>query len=52
FNKILERLIFNRLYKFIEDNNILSGCQYGFRRGFSTEMAPIDATEHISKSLD
>jgi dihydroneopterin aldolase len=37
FSKILEKVIFNRLYQHCIDNNILSFHQYGFKLGSSTE---------------
>ena len=33
--KTLERLIYNRIFGFIESNNLLSSHQYGFRPGYS-----------------
>lgn len=38
-NKIFEKLIYKRLYSFLDRNNILSTNQYGFRKGLSTEDA-------------
>ena len=37
--KILERVINDRLYKYMEDNNIFHINQFGFRRNLGTEMA-------------
>jgi len=39
FNKIFEKLIYTRLYSYIEQNKMLSDSQYGFRSGLSTSMA-------------
>ena len=39
FGKIFEKIIYNRLYKFLLSKNILSGSQFGFRKGHSTEHA-------------
>ena len=52
FSKIYERLMHNRLYKFLEKNNVISNHQFGFRKGFSTEMALITAIDHITEALD
>ena len=38
-SKIFERLIYNRLIKFINDNNILTELQFGFQKNKSTEHA-------------
>ena len=52
FSKILEKLFNNRLMKFIDKNNVLFEGQYGFRQNHSTELAVIEMTEKITKSLD
>ena len=36
FSKILEKLMFTRLYSFLEKFDLLSRCQYGFRKNSST----------------
>ena len=35
-NKIFEKLLYSRLYSYIEQHNMLSEHQYGFRSGLST----------------
>ena len=35
FSKILERIVYKRVYSFLEKNNILYGSQFGFRKGLS-----------------
>ncbi len=37
-SKIMERIVHDQLYKFIEENNILNKWQSGFRPGYSTEI--------------
>ena len=39
FSKILEKLIHNRILSFLDQNNILSKLQFGFRPTFSTQLA-------------
>ena len=39
FSKIIEKIIYKRLYNYLNDNNILVGDQYGFREKLSTETA-------------
>ncbi|CAG9115881.1 unnamed protein product [Plutella xylostella] len=51
-SKILEKLINNRLKKFLTDNNLISKNQYGFRSGLSTEDAVLNLTEEVTKHLD
>ena len=51
FSKILERLVYNRLSKFLSNFNILFNHQFGFRSKHSTDMALIHLTDLISSSL-
>src|SRR6218665_1820734 len=48
FSKILEKLMYNRLYSYIEKLNILSPFQHGFRHGHSTAMSLINLQDSIS----
>ena len=41
FPKILERLMYNRLYKYLKENNILYEKQFGFQSGYSTNDAVV-----------
>ena len=47
-----ERLMYNRLYNFLADHNIISKKQYGFRENYSTYMAIIDLVDKISSNID
>ena len=46
--KILERIVNNRLQRFLEENEILNKNQYGFRAGRGTDMAIIKIYEKIA----
>ena len=50
--KFFEKLIKNRLSKFLEGNKCLFSRQFGFRNKHSTNHALIDLTETIRKALD
>lgn len=50
--KIFEKIIANRVVSFLEKNNIISDCQFGFRPKRSTEDAIKKLTNHIYGSLD
>ena len=50
--KILEKLMYNRIYKFFSDNNLIYSLQFGFRQKYSTVHALIILTESIRKNLD
>ena len=46
-DKIFERIVYNRLYKFFEDNKLIYNLQFGFRQKHSTSHALIYLTEKI-----
>ena len=50
--QILEKLMYNRMYKFFPDNNLIYSLQFGFRQKFSTVHILISITESIRKKLD
>ena len=51
-NKILEKLVHIRVYKFLEKFHCLYSLQFGFRKKHSTNHALIDITETIRHALD
>ena len=52
YSKVFEKLMYNKLYNFIEANDILYAHQYGFRRGHSTHQAIITLIDKITKSVN
>ena len=52
FSKILERLMYNRLLKCNDKNNLLNEFQFGFRNNHSTFMALIVIVENLITALD
>ena len=52
FSKILERIMYNRLYKFLNENNILYQKQFGFRNSHSTEHAIMQLVDQIFDSFN
>ena len=50
--KILEKLMYRRLYTFLNNSNIIYDLQFGFRKQYSTSHALISITENIQKALD
>ena len=52
YSKIFERLMYNRLIHFLDQNKVLYQNQFGFRQGHSTHHALITLVDNITKSLD
>ena len=50
--KILEKLMYSRIFKFLNDSNSIYPLQFGFRQKYSTTHALISLTEDIRKNLD
>ena len=52
FSQILERLMYNRVIKFINKHNILYKYQFGFKKGHSTYMPLTIIIDKIVEALD
>jgi len=52
FSKIFEKIIYSRMYNFIDKNNLLYEKQFGFRSNHSTSHALISLIESIKNCLD
>ena len=50
-NKLMEKLMFKRISKFIEKYNILYEYQFGFRKDHSTTLAIMEIHENIINTL-
>ena len=51
-DKILERLIYNRLYNFLEKKEIIFSLQFGFRKKYATTHDLIHLTDKIRHEND
>ena len=51
-NKIFEKLVYSRLYSFLNLHNCIYELQFGFRTNHSTNHALFSLTEEIRKALD
>ena len=51
-NKIIEKVIYNRLYSFFTKNNVLNNSQFGFRANHSTVMALSEFVEGVLNRFD
>ena len=52
FEKILEKLMYKRVYSFLSKHSVLYNYQFGFRKNHSTVLALIELTDSIYKHLD
>ena len=52
FGKVLERLVYNQLYSFIDKRQIMYKYQFGFRKGYSTEQAILEITDNLKLATD
>ena len=51
-NKVFEKLIHERLMTFIQNNNILTNSQFGFRKGHNTSHSASHLNEQVIKHLE
>ena len=51
-NKVIEKLVFSRIFSHIQNNKLIYNLQYGFRPKHSTDHALINITENIRDALD
>jgi hypothetical protein len=52
FNKILEKLMYKRLLKFLEQNQVLFDGQFGFLSNLSTTHEILLITDKIKKAIE
>ena len=52
FSKILERIMYNRVYTHISENLLLYEKQFGFQQNCSTDYAILQLTKEIYESLE
>ncbi len=52
FNKLLEKLMYNRLIAYLQKKNVLYDKQFGFRSQNSTEHAILTITDKIQKAIE
>ena len=51
FSKILERIMYNRLYNYLNENEILNGKKFGFRAEHLTEHAILELIDQVSNAF-
>ena len=52
FSKILERIMHNRIHKYLQENKILYPKQFGFQFGHSTDHAIIQFVDQIFEAFE
>ena len=52
FSRVFERIMFNHLYQYFMDNNLLYGNQFGFQINNSIEYAILQFTQDIAQNFD
>ena len=52
FSKIIEKVIYQRLFNFINTNNALFSSPYGFRKNHSTINAVTELVSHVIKAMN
>ena len=50
--KVFEKIVYDQLYQYLNDNKLLSSCQLGFRSLHSTLTALLEATNSWSVNID
>ena len=51
-SKVLERIMYDRIYEFLQDLDALYSYQFGFRKMYSTELALMLSIDEIISALD
>ena len=51
-SKVFEKVIFNQLYKYFQDNSLFHTSQYGFRSNHSTELAALEFLDRVMNEMD
>ena len=52
FSKFFEKIVYNLVFDFLSDNEILYDYRFGFRSKHSTQQALITLVDRVTKSLD
>ena len=51
-SNVMERILYNQLYEYLTENNVLSEHQFGFRKFHSTASALLDCTNDWYINMD
>ena len=51
-SKILERVAYEQIADYLENNKMLTSCQFGFRKRYNTELVVTLLTDNIRRAMD
>ncbi|KAG5685129.1 hypothetical protein PVAND_014324 [Polypedilum vanderplanki] len=51
-NKVIEKFLHERLWNYVESNNLISDRQFGFRKKCNTELAALELINDVRSQLD
>lgn len=51
-SKVMERMMYHKLYEYVNENSLLDDHQFGFRRFHSTASALLDCTNDWHMNMD
>ena len=51
-SKVMERIMYDQIYEYLDENSILSENQFGFRKSYSTASALLDCTNSWYVNMD
>ena len=52
FSRVLEHIMYNRLYKYLSEEKLLYSKQFGFQKGHSTDHAIVHLVDQIYESFE
>ena len=52
FGKILEKLVYNRLYSYLEKNKLIYDLQYGFRKRLGVDICLVNLLNRLSEAFN
>ena len=51
-SRVLEKIVYDQLSVYLEEQGLLSESKYGFRKGYNTELAVMVFTDNIHRAVD
>jgi len=52
FNKLLEKIVYRRIFAFLNKNHVIYKYQFGFRKHYATSLALLDVLDQCYKNVD